>query len=79
MIPSLSFLIFVLNGLKQVTSKGCSAYEVWEGRVIIFKPKFYAYYIDSRLTWDPCLSRIIKWLLVIEILVKIIFLKKEKW
>jgi len=43
---SLSFLNVALNGLKQGTFEGCSACEVWKDRVIVYKPKAYACFID---------------------------------
>jgi hypothetical protein len=56
----LSFLNVALIGLKQATSKGCSACEVLKDKVIIYKPKAYACFIDFRVTWDPCSFKISK-------------------
>jgi hypothetical protein len=78
MAPFLSFLNVVLNGLKKVKPKGYRACEVWEGKVIISKPKDFAYYIDSKVIWDPCSSKINKWWLVVKIPFGIDQLKKEK-
>ncbi len=78
MAPFLSFLNVVSNGLKQVKSKGCNACEVWEGKMIVFKPKDFAYNIDSKVIWDPCSFKINKWRLVVEIPFGIDQLKKEK-
>jgi hypothetical protein len=54
----LSFFKADLNGLKQLTSKSCKAWEVWDGKVIIFSPISYAYLIASKVTCDICPSRI---------------------
>jgi hypothetical protein len=78
MAPFLSFLNVVLNGLKQVKSKRCNACEVWEGKVIISKPKDCAYSIDYKLIWDPCPSKISECWLVVEIPLGIDQLKKER-
>ncbi len=78
MTPFFSFLNVVLNGLKQVTFKGCSACEVWEDKVIIFKPKACVCSINSKITWDPWLFIISKWWLVIEIPHGTCCLKKER-
>ncbi len=67
MAPFLSFLNIFFNGLKQVKFKGCTTRELWKGKVIISKPKDCAYYIDSKVIWDPCSSKISKWWVVIEI------------
>lgn len=40
----------VLNGLKQNTSYGRRACDVWDGRVIVFKPIFCAYDIAFKIT-----------------------------
>jgi K+-transporting ATPase A subunit len=39
------FLKVVLKGSKQLKSKGCKTCEVGEGKVIIFRPNCYAYFI----------------------------------
>jgi hypothetical protein len=67
-----------LNGLKQIKFKSCNGCELWKGKVIISKPKDCAYYIDSKVIWDPCSSRINKWWLVVEIPFGTYQLKKEK-
>jgi hypothetical protein len=54
---SLSFLKIVLKGLKQVTSKGCNAWDVCEGKIIVFNPNVYACSIASKVRWDPWPSR----------------------
>ncbi len=48
-----SFLKVDLKGLKQAMSKGCSAWDVCEGKVNIFNYNAYACLIASRVTWDP--------------------------
>jgi hypothetical protein len=40
----------VLNGLKQNTSYGWRACDVWDGRVIMFKPISCAYDITFKIT-----------------------------
>ncbi len=49
----LSFLKFVLKGLKQATSKGCNAWDVYEGNITISSPNVYACLIALRVTWNP--------------------------
>jgi hypothetical protein len=50
--------------LKQTTSKGESAWDVYEGKMIIFNPNFCAYSIAFKVTWDPCPSKMNRCLLV---------------
>jgi hypothetical protein len=58
---SISFLNCVLKGLKlDDTFKGCNACDVWLGSVIMSNPNWCAYFIASKITCDPCPSRIIK-------------------
>jgi hypothetical protein len=40
----------VLNGLKQYTSNGWRTCDVWDGRVIVFKPISCAYDIVFKIT-----------------------------
>ncbi len=63
----LSFLKANLNGLKQLRSKGCKAWEVWDGRVIIFSLASYACSIAFKITCDPCSFRIKRCLFVEQI------------
>lgn len=53
MAPCFSFLNEVLNGLKHETSKACKTREVCDGKVIIFKPNWWAYFIAYKITCDP--------------------------
>jgi hypothetical protein len=57
MLLSISFLKDVLKGLKQLTSKGYKAWEVCEGKIIIFMSNCFAYSIAFKLTCEPCPSR----------------------
>jgi hypothetical protein len=41
----------VLKGLKQDTSSGCNECDVCDGNVIMFNPKFFAYFIAFKVTW----------------------------
>ena len=43
-----------LNGLKQVTSRGCNAWDVWDGKLNISKPSSIANFITSIVTCEPC-------------------------
>jgi hypothetical protein len=73
---SLTFLNVLLTGLKQNTSNGCRACDVWDGKVIIFNSNFGACYIAFRVTWLPCPSKTNKCQLVRNIPFGIDFLKK---
>ncbi len=75
---SFSFLKIVLKGLKQVTSKGCNAWDVCEGKIIVFNPNVYACSIASRVTWDPWPSKMYKCLFVRKIPLGIDLLKKKR-
>ncbi len=77
-IVSLSFLKIVLKGLKQATSKGWSAWDVFEGKIIMLSPKSLVCSIASRVTWDPCPSKINRCLLVRDTSPSINLLKKDK-
>lgn len=56
---SISFLKAIFNGLNQLTSKGCKAWDVWVSKVTnVFEPNSYACAIASNLTCDPCSFRI---------------------
>ncbi len=52
--------------------------DVWDGRVIMFKPISCACDFVSKVTWLPCPFRINNCLLLKEIPLKTNFLKKEK-
>ncbi len=57
-----SFLKVVLKGLKQLTSNGCKAWEVWDGKVTMSNPNSYIYYKSvSNATCDPCPSKNNRW------------------
>jgi hypothetical protein len=64
---SLSFLKVVLKGLKQATSKGCSAWDVCESNVTISSPNACVYSIASRVTRDPWPLKMSKCLFVKEL------------
>jgi hypothetical protein len=51
---------------------------VWDGKVIMFNPKFYACSIISKETWLSCPSKTNKCLLVENIVPITNFLKKNK-
>jgi hypothetical protein len=53
-IPNL--LNVVLSGLKQDTYNGCRTYDVWDGRVIMSKPIYFACDIVFKVTWLLCSS-----------------------
>jgi hypothetical protein len=55
-LSSFSFLKANLNGLKQLTSKGCKTWEMWDGKVIISNLASYVCLITYRITCDPCPS-----------------------
>ncbi len=46
--------------IMQLISKGYNAWEVCEGKVIIFNLAFYACFIAFKITCDPCPRRINK-------------------
>jgi hypothetical protein len=76
---SLSFLKVDLNGLKQLTSKGCRAWEVvWDGKVIISSPASYVCLIVFKVTCDPCSFRIKRWLFYWDKPLGIDRIKKER-
>jgi hypothetical protein len=54
MLLSLYFLKAILKGLKQLTAKGYKAWEVCEGKVIISKSNYCAYFTAFKLTCEPC-------------------------
>jgi len=58
MLLTLYFLKVILKGLKQFTSKGYKAWEVCEGKVIIYKPNCCSYSIAFKLTCEPCPSKV---------------------
>ncbi len=68
LVSSLAFFNIVLKGLKQdVMFRGWKACDVWEVKVIMFKPNFScAYYIASKVIWLPWPSTISKCWLVRE-------------
>jgi hypothetical protein len=55
---SLPLLKVVWKSLKQLTSRGCRAWEVWKGKVTISNPNSCAYFMDSNLTCEPHLSKL---------------------
>lgn len=58
-VSSLAFLNIVLKGFQlYVMSRGCKTCDVWEGKVIIFKPNFFAYSIALKVIWLTWPSRI---------------------
>ncbi len=61
MATSLSFLNAILNGLKHERSKGC---EIWDGRVTMSKPNWWAYSIACKVPRNPWPSKISRWQLV---------------
>jgi hypothetical protein len=58
MLLCLYFLKVILKGFKQLTSKGFKVLEVCEGKVIISKSSCCACSIASRLTCEPCPSKV---------------------
>ncbi len=79
------FLKLVLKSLKQVTFKGWSAWDVCEGKIIMFSPNSYVCSIVFEVTWNLCSSKTNKCLLVREIPLvltswnKIIIFWKGNW
>ncbi len=57
-IGSLTCLNVVLNGLKQNTSNGCRACDVWDVKVIMSNLNSCAYSIVFKVTWLPCPSKL---------------------
>jgi hypothetical protein len=64
MAIALSFLNVILKGLKQKTSNGCNACDVWDGSVSMSNLISLACSIASKVTWLPCPSKINKCLLM---------------
>jgi len=57
----LSFMNAILNGLKHETSKHCRTCEVCDNKITMSKPNWWAFFIASRVTCDPCPSIINNW------------------
>jgi hypothetical protein len=75
----LSLLKAILKGLKQATSKGWTACHVCEGKIIISNLNYLVCSIASRVTWDPCPSKVNKCLFVKDIPLSIDLLKRQKF
>lgn len=60
-IASFSLFNVALNGLKHETTRGWSACEVCEGKVIMSKPKAIACFKAFSVTCNPWPSRTNKW------------------
>jgi len=58
--------------------KGCSAWDVYEGKVPISNLNAYACSISSRVTWDPWPLKMSKCLFIKEIPFGIDLLEKER-
>jgi hypothetical protein len=78
MLLSFYFLKVSLKCSKQLTSKGYKAWEVCEGKVIIFKSNYCTCFIACRLTCEPCPSKINRCWWLFGMPIKIDLLKNDK-
>jgi hypothetical protein len=71
----LPFLKVILKGLKQFTSNGYKAWDVWDDNAIMSKPNCCA---SCMITCDPCPTRINRCWLDLNMLPKVDLLKNDK-